>query len=354
MRAGRRVGEKTCLDYEMKHSGISSSQTAPQVDRLKYSLTIGVATNVERGFYYPADTAIGEDGRLYVLSRSLEQNPDGVRVTVCNLESEYFGVFGTFGEGDGEFVWATAISIDSLGQIYVSDEYTDRITVFDPSGTFVAKWGVHGSSAGELDGPWGLAFDNEDNLYVSDQRNNRIQKFAKDGRFLLGFGSHGSDDGQLNLPWGVTVAPTGDVYVADWRNDRVQRFSPDGEFLAKHGTSGHGDGELYRPASVTVDEDGYMYVADWGNERVQVLDPDGCFVMKLRGEATLSKWGEEYMRGNIEEKEARSRADLEPDLSRLALDPFEESARVEKYFWAPDSVKLDSLVKTRFEEVPAI
>tara|TARA_B100001013_G_scaffold309427_1_gene213819 strand:+ start:194 stop:517 length:324 start_codon:yes stop_codon:yes gene_type:complete len=86
-----------------------------------------------------------------------------------------------------------------------------------------------------------------------------------------------------------------------------------------------------------------MYIADWGNERVQVLDPDGGFVMKTRGEATLSTWAENFLRINTEEADARSRADLEPDIDFFEQDdPHEESSHIEKYFWAPMSIKLDS------------
>ena len=191
-----------------------------------------------RGFYYPVDIAINEDGRIYGLSRSHEGDPRGVRVTILDLESEFYGVFGSIGEGDGQFTWATSIAIDSQGLVYVSDEFLERISVFDATGNFLSKWGTHGSEHGELDGPSGLAFDHDDNLYVADHRNNRIQKFTKDGRFLSTFGSEGQGDGQFALPWGINIDVRGDVWVADWRNDRIQRFSPDGEFLAKYGSPG--------------------------------------------------------------------------------------------------------------------
>ena len=202
--------------------------------------------------------------------------------------------------------------------------------------------GTPGARDGELGGPSGLAFDSEDNLYVADHLNNRIQKFTSDGLFLLTFGSEGAGDGQFNLPWGLTVDPKGEVYVADWRNDRIQRFSPDGEFLAKYGNSGHGDGEFYRPSSVAVDSEGYIYVADWGNERVQVLGPSGDFVTKLRGEATLSAWAQDFLNTNVEEAETRAKSNLEPQFDFFEGDPFEESSHVEKYFWAPVSVKFTS------------
>ena len=91
-----------------------------------------------------------------------------------------------------------------------------------------------------------------------------------------------------------------------------------------------------------VDEDGYVYVADWGNERVQVLDSHGALVMTLRGEATLSKWAQDFLNTNVEEATARAKADLEPDLESVEDDSFEHSSQIEKYFWAPVSVKLDA------------
>ena len=308
-------------------------------DFLEYSQTIGIFSDQKgRGFGDPVDIAISRDGRIFVLSRRATY----ARVGVCNLDEEYLGEIGSFGNGDGQFLWATALALDSQDRLYVSDEYTNRVTVYDTSGKFLEKWGVHGTEAAELDGPSGMAFDIEDNLFVVDHRNNRVQKFTKDGRFLQVFGSSGSGEGEFNLPWGITIDGRGDVYVADWRNDRIQKFSPDGKFLAKYGTSGRGDGQFHRPSSVAVDREGYIYVADWGNERVQVLDPEGGFVMKLRGEATVSTWAEDFLRANIEEARARAKADLEPHTEVLSDDPHEESSRVEKYFWAPISVKLDA------------
>ena len=308
---------------------------------LKYSFTVGMTTMDGRGFYYPTDAVLGKNGRIYVPNRSIPMVERGVRICVCDVDGGYYGNFGRLGEGDGQFMWHSSGAVDSEGLLYFSDEYIHRISFFDPSGEFAGKWGVHGSGEGELDSPSGVAFDGDDNLYVSDTYNNRIQKFTKDGRFLLNFGSEGDGDGQLNLPWGLTLGDGGDVYVADWGNDRIQRFSADGEFLAKYGTSGRGDGQLYRPSGVAVDHDGYIYVADWGNQRVQVLDPEGGFVIKLRGEATLSVWAANFLSVNAEEGKARAGANLEPDIEFFNDDPHEESSHIEKYFWAPISVRLD-------------
>ena len=319
---------------------MSTVETNSRPDFLEYYLTVGMSAMEGRGRYVPVDTAIGND-RLYVVNRSQQNVTRGVRVTMCNVEGEFFGSMGSFGEADGQFTSPSGNAIDSQGRVYVSDEHLHRITVFDGTGRFLSKWGTHGTREGELDTPSGIAFDSQDNLYVADTYNNRIQKFTADGRFLLGFGSQDDGDGSLRLPWGVTVNTNGNVYVADWGNDRVQKFSPSAEHLATYGVSGNGDGEFYRPSGVAVDKDGFIYVADWGNERVQVLDSEGRFVTKLRGQATLSKWAENFLSVNVEEGAARSRANLELEIDYFVADSHEESSHIEKYFWAPASVKLD-------------
>ncbi len=320
---------------------MTTSETKASAEFLEYFMTLGMTVMEGRGFYYPVDTAIGQDSRLYVVNRSLDNVARGVRVTMCDIDSEYYGNFGSFGNKDGQFEWPSGGAIDSRGRVYISDEQLHRISVFDHSGAFLSQWGAHGSGEGDLDTPSGIAFDDQDNLYVSDTYNHRIQKFTVDGRFLLSFGSQGQGNGELNLPWGVTLDGNNNVYVADWGNDRIQKFSPQGDCLASYGASGIADGEFQRPSSVAVDGEGYIYVADWGNERVQVLDPQGGFVMKMRGEATLSKWAANFLSVNEEEGAARARANLDPKIEYFVDVPHEESSHIEKFFWSPVSVKLD-------------
>ena len=320
---------------------MTTSETKASAEFLEYFMTLGMTVMEGRGFYYPVDTAIGQDSRLYVVNRSLDNVARGVRVTMCDIDSEYYGNFGSFGNKDGQFEWPSGGAIDSRGRVYISDEQLHRISVFDHSGAFLSQWGAHGSGEGDLDTPSGIAFDDQDNLYVSDTYNHRIQKFTADGRFLLSFSSQGQGNGELNLPWGVTLDDNNNVYVADWGNDRIQKFSPQGDCLASYGASGIADGEFQRPSSVAVDGEGYIYVADWGNERVQVLDPQGGFVMKMRGEATLSKWAANFLSVNEEEGAARARANLDPKIEYFVDVPHEESSHTEKFFWSPVSVKLD-------------
>ena len=302
----------------------------------QYSHTIGRLEYSGPGFRNPVAMARGAGDIMYVVNRSLEYRPDGKRVTMCSVDEEYIGEFArgvtTAGEAevsvaDGSLIWPTSIALDSESNVYVADEWLNRISVFDKDGEWLGKWGTQGKNDGEIDRPSGLAFDRDDNLLLVDSVNNRIQKFSKDGKFLAKWGSEGSGDGQFRLPWGIAIDAEDDFYIADWRNDRIQKFSPDGRFLMKLGSSGCGDGQLNRPTGVAVDQEGLIYVADWGNDRLQVFDADGVFITKMTGDSTISKWGKEKLDANAEMWHERKIA---------------QGIEREKLFWGPIAVNADS------------
>ena len=314
--------------------------TAQQTDFLVYDRTLGMTVMEGKGFYYPVDTVAGIEDRLYVISRSKEETVRGIRVTMCDLDSGYFGNFGSYGFDGGQFVWPACGAVDGQGRFFISDERLHRITAYDSDGGYLFHWGKAGSGEGELDTPSGLAFDSADHIYVADAYNNRVQKFTAAGEFIRVIGNEGPES--VSLPWGwpLTVKT-----IFTWPTSATtasRSISGDGRFLAAFGESGRGDGQFTRPASVAVDKYGYIYIADWGNERVQVLDADGSFVTKLRGEGTISEWAANFLNINREEAAARATANLDMNIDYVIDDPHEESSHIEKYFWCPASVSLDS------------
>ena len=96
---------------------------------------------------------MGRDDRLYVISRSKEETTRGIRVTICDAESGYFGNFGGYGPEGGKFVWPACGAVDSQGRYFISDEKQNRITTYDADGHYLFHWGQAGSSDGELDTP---------------------------------------------------------------------------------------------------------------------------------------------------------------------------------------------------------
>ena len=282
-----------------------------------YSNTIGLYSLQGRGFNNPVDMAFGKDSVMYVLNRAgpeVSARMPYKRITMCTVDERYLGEFSSGGVEDGQMMWPSSIATDRDGNVYVSDEALQRITIFDGRGRYLDKWGAKGRADGEFNRPSSIAFDADDNLLVSDSLNCRVQRYTREGHFLESWGHPGRADGEFNLPWGIHVDAYGGVLVADWRNDRVQRFDADRRHTATYGVSGDADGEFSRPAGVTTDADGNVYVADWGNERVQVLRPDGSFLANLRGESSISKWGQEYFEANAEELRERQKSDMEPEL----------------------------------------
>ncbi len=292
----------------------------------KYSHTIGRNGASGQGFRDPVDLALGEGGKIYVLNHSAEYETTGVRVTICTLDEEYISEFGRYGDGRGQFIWPSSIALDSKGNAYVSDDYLNRISIFDGQGNFLDHWGSKGSADGEINKPTGLCFDKEDNLYLVDSANNRIEVFNKEGKFLAKWGRQGNADGEFNLPWGLTIDKKGDVWVADWRNDRIQKFTADGTFTASFGTSGKEMGQFNRPTDVAVDKDGDFYVTDWLNHRVQAFTPEGMFITIFTGNGVLSKWGQAQLSAN---PDMAKQMDLVPDLTSW------------KSFWHPNAVEVD-------------
>jgi DNA-binding beta-propeller fold protein YncE len=294
-----------------------------------YSHSIGRNEFAGTGFRNPMDLALGADDLVYVVNRSREDRPDGVRVTICTLHEKFIGEFGAYGEDDGEFVWPTGIALDSQGQVYVSDEWLNRISIFTKDGQFLRQWGKPGSGDGELQGPSGMAISRDGTLFLVDSQNHRVQKFSLDGRYQGQFGGFGSGPGQLNTPWGIALDQDGLVYVADWRNDRIQKFTPEGKPLVSFGRSGSGVGQFHRPSGVAVDQDGDIYIADRQNDRVQILAPDGRFIAALKGDHQLSTWGKEKLLSN-------------PDMIRQrALAMAQDGGAFEKAFSHPCAVRVD-------------
>ncbi len=312
----------------------------------QYSHTVGCYALRGIGFLNPVDFAVAPNGRIYVINRGHMEVANTMfqkRVTLCNIEGDYLGEFGTGGSEDGQLMWPAGIAIDSDENLYITDEALHRVSIFDKEGKFLAKWGVKGTGAGEFDRPTGITFDMDGNLLVVDGLNSRVQRYTVEGRFLGTWGREGRGEGQFNVPWGIAVDGAGSVYVADWRNDRIQKFDPDGRYLKSWGSPGQGDGEFHRPSGVAVDREGNIYVADWGNERVQVLGPDGSFIAKLRGESGWSKWAQMWFMRNQDLWEEWEGANLEPELEPWRADFLRyQSGSTIKLFWGPTAVKVDS------------
>ena len=318
---------------------------------ISFSHVVGRSTDQPPpGFGYPYAVTFGKPGIAYVVSRGVQglgYVPWVGKVRIGEPgEEEYLATIGHRDEkGQAQVVWMAGVAVDEEETVYISDEYQQRIFIFDGEGNPLGKWGTAGSGPGELNGPCGLAFDRENNLYVVDSLNHRVQTFTKDGTFLRGWGRYGSGEGEFNMPWGITLDSNGAVYVADWKNHRVQQFTPEGTFLRQFGRPAPGagelrysspyprniqgahlwrrkgeGGELNHPADVAVDKDGDVYVTDWANSRVQIYTPEGEFITSLYGDAReFSKWAKQTLAANPDAVKAHRRATHPEEVWQLRM-----------------------------------
>ncbi len=247
----------------------------------------------------PLALAVGDGGELFAIVSNL----GGARGVTRYLagasagEEELINRIG--GEGEGRLTWASGIALDSARNVFVTDAWTDRVSVFTPEGEFVRSFGASGSGEGEFRRPSGIAIDADDEILVVDTVNHRVQRLSADGRFIAQWGRRGDGEGELDSPWGICVDADGFIYVADHKNHRIQKFAADGEFVFALGGYGDGDSQFDHPSDVAVDPAGDIYVCDWANHRVQAYDAEGGYITTFIGDAQeLSKWQREYVRSN--------------------------------------------------------
>lgn len=308
-----------------------------------YTHHVGRRGAAGMGFSGPVSVAAGRDGVLFVANRF--QNP---RVSKVTVDQEFITEFGRAGDGEGEFTYLTAVVLDQEENVYTSDEWLHRITVFDNDGNVLKIWGEQGDGEGQLNGPSGMTFDGDGNLWIVNSINSRVQKFSKDGVYLGGFGTKGSGPEDLDMPWGMAIDNQGNIYVADWNNHRVQKFSSGGAHLLTFGSGkttgvsldggtpyahatvediGVDPNDLNHPSGLAVDGDGDVYVADWMHERVVIFDEEAAPLTTLRGDAhEISKWAALSLEANPDMKR----------MHRLAKFP-----KVREYFRMPSDCAFD-------------
>ena len=272
----------------------------------------------------PIALAVGEENELFAIIKGiLELSPNVTRFSLGDEPGDeriVSMIGGGYGEGPGQLTWPTGVALDSERNVYVTDAWTDRVSVFTVEGDFIRSFGSSGDGDGQFRRPSGIAIDANDNVLVVDALNDRVQKLTRDGSFISQWGSTGSGDGEFLSPWGITTDGDGCVYVADYKNHRIQKFDGDGGFVFALGSRGSGEYEFDHPSDVAVDPDGDIYVCDWANSRVQAYDSDGMYITTFIGDAyELSKWQTEFVRANPDVHKARRRVySLDPE-KRFAL-----------------------------------
>jgi sugar lactone lactonase YvrE len=232
------------------------------------------------------------------------------KVSAAGVVTTFAGTAGSSGNADGtgaaaRFNGPSAVTVDSVGNVYVADTYNQTIRAISPAGVVTTLAGLPNNS-GFIDGtgtaarfsfPSGIVADSAGNLYVADTSNHNIRKVTTSGvvtTFAGGYagslstgavGITGSSNGngasaRFNYPDGLARDTSGNLYVADSYNHAIRKIDTSANVTTLAGSVGsigstdaNGTAAKFdQPLGVAVDSSGNVYVADTYNDTIRKID----------------------------------------------------------------------------------
>lgn len=264
---------------------------------------------------FPMGIAVDEAGDLYI--------SDALNNRVRKVD--YSGGTGFISTVAGTGVWgftcddcpavssqinhAYDITVDGLGNLYISECWGQRLRKVDPGGTIttIAGTGTAGfdgdggpAVGAQLYNPRAVEVDHQGRVFIGDWGSHRIRMIDTDGTIetIIGSGEetfpevyatdvrpvHWPQGTALQAPNRVAIGNDDNLYIADTFHHRVLEVTTSGivTLVAGTGTAGYnGDyipatgAALYRPYGLAVDSTGNVFVADTYNHRVRKADATG-------------------------------------------------------------------------------
>ena len=193
-------------------------------------------------------------------------------IYVFDAKDQLIKKFGSNGTNAGQFQSPGGVAFDEDNHIYVADHYNNRIQKFDVSGNFLLQFGNQRSGEGQLNCPVGVAV-HKDKLYVTEEHSDHISVFQMNGRFCNTIGQ-----GHLSGSFDIAINVNDQLLVADCSHNCVFKFGLGGHYVGKFGPRGTGRGQLSNPRSLITDQNGFIFVAEFGNHRISIFDQFGNFM----------------------------------------------------------------------------
>ncbi|MCW7471555.1 IPT/TIG domain-containing protein [Leptospira kanakyensis] len=256
-------------------------------------------TGTAARFFGAQSATVDSSGNLYVADKF---NHTIRKISTTGVVTTFAGTAGSFGSTDANGIAARfrnphGVTIDSAGNLYVTDTDNHTIRKITSSGnvtTFAGMSGVSGSTDGlgssaRFSSPSAIVADSNGNLYTIDAVNKLIRKITSSGEVTSFAGNSNLDgnglDGQGNkasfdLAYGMAIDSTGNLYIADTFNHKIRKVTPNGYVytIAGSGSIGSVDGENYsasfrEPVGIAVDSNGIIYVSDTQNQIIRKIIP---------------------------------------------------------------------------------
>jgi len=191
-------------------------------------------------FNLPFGITVDTSGNLFVVDT---YNNTIRKVTSAGVVTTLAGTAGSSGSTDGtgsaaRFNNPYGITADTAGNLFVADTGNNTIRKVTSTGVVTTLAGLAGSSgstngtgsSARFSSPYGISVDTLGNIFVTDRGSNTIRKVTSAGvvTTLAGLvGSSGSTDGvgsaaRFSQPAGITVDTAGKLFVADTGNSTIR------------------------------------------------------------------------------------------------------------------------------------
>jgi DNA-binding beta-propeller fold protein YncE len=170
----------------------------------------------------------------------------------------------------------SAVITDSSRHVFVADPGAKAVHIFDFARS---KYGLLDAGGDRLGKPIALAVDLEGNLYVTNESSRTILIYNSAGKFRRQWGELRGGESYFDSPTGIAIdGRTGNLYVCDTRRNMVVAMNRRGQVVARIGKRGGGDqpGDFHFPTRAVV-AGNELLVLDAGNSRIQVFDTTGHF-----------------------------------------------------------------------------
>jgi sugar lactone lactonase YvrE len=217
------------------------------------------------------------------------------------------------------------VAVDSVGSVYIADSGNHRICKITSGGNLITLAGsvspytplsyvsgyINGQgTAASFNYPAGLTVDSIGNIYVSDTLNHVIRKVSQTGivTTVAGSGQAYFKDGKrelasFNLPIGITIDINNTLYICDYQNNQIRRITPEGDVTTIAGSAdlspGANDGygaidpiravvqfndraSFNNPASIAVDFSKRLFLVDSNNNTIRRIDPTFSTATKIK------------------------------------------------------------------------
>lgn len=222
-------------------------------------------------------------GNLYVA----DYGTNKIKKVTPNGDVTTFAGTGSYGLKNGDRLSSTfngpvAVEFDQKGNLYVADYYNYAIRKIDTDGqvTTLAGAGVQGDTEGDalttkFNRPSAVAIHPNGDVYVADQYNNKIKVIKANGTVstFAGSGVFGDVNGKglnasFNYPTDLVFDDMNNLYITDQGSHKIRKITPDSMVTTYAGsTSGDINGPVSiakfgTPLAIAIDSKGDLYFTD--------------------------------------------------------------------------------------------